>query len=95
MQSVIAMPGQLELFKQYKNTLTEILGEKEAVQHLAQSLFIVCAGSNDVVDYFINPMQPLGYDMNSYADHLVQIASSFLQVHTIHISVFLFSEIRR
>ncbi|THU74405.1 hypothetical protein C4D60_Mb04t32980 [Musa balbisiana] len=76
---VTPMWKQLEFFKEYKRTLTGNLGEKKLTRLLSGSLFIVCAGSNDVVEYFSNPMQQLSHGISSYAEFLIQSASRFLQ----------------
>lgn len=86
---MIAVPNQLELFKQYKNTLKNILGENESARHISESFFLVCAGSNDVVEYFSNPVQRRIYGIDFYADYLVHIASRFLQAITRYIFKFM------
>ncbi|RRT47487.1 hypothetical protein B296_00053714 [Ensete ventricosum] len=78
--SVTPMWKQLEFFKEYKRTLTGNLGEKKLTRLLSGSLFIVCAGSNDVVEYFSDPMQQLSHGISSYAESLIRSASRFLQV---------------
>lgn len=76
------MPDQLELFKEYKEKLKSIAGEKRASEIVSQSLYVVCAGSDDVANtYFITPFRKTRYDIPSYANLLLNSASSFIEVN--------------
>nr|CAD1843777.1 unnamed protein product [Ananas comosus var. bracteatus] len=78
--SVLSMPDQLELFKEYKEKLKSIAGEKRASEIVSQSLYVVCAGSDDVANtYFITPFRKTRYDIPSYANLLLNSASSFIE----------------
>ncbi|XXG86239.1 hypothetical protein AAC387_Pa11g1171 [Persea americana] len=80
--SVLSIWDQLELFKEYKEKLKAIAGEGRAAHIISESLYIVCAGSNDVVLTYFSPTSPyrkMQYDFSSYASFLVQTASSFLE----------------
>lgn len=74
------MPKQLEMFKEYKKRLKAMVGEKRMANITANSLYVVCAGSNDVFTYFSNPLRRLGYGIPEYAEFLIKIASNFVQV---------------
>ncbi|XP_072955825.1 GDSL esterase/lipase EXL3-like [Typha angustifolia] len=77
--SVISMNEQLELFKKYREQLRAIAGEKRAAQIVSRSLFVVCAGSDDIANtYFTTPFRRHEYDIPSYANLLLQSASSFI-----------------
>lgn len=81
LQAVIPILDQLNLFDEYKQKLTEIAGEEKTASIIAESLFIVCAGSDDIANnWFINPIRKLQYDLPSYVDFLMQQASEFLKV---------------
>ncbi|KAK4348977.1 hypothetical protein RND71_031732 [Anisodus tanguticus] len=77
---VISLNGQLVLFKEYMVKLKEIVGEDRKNEILANSLFILVTGSNDITNtYFSTPLRKSYYDVSSYADLLVNSASSFIQ----------------
>ncbi|KAJ8538247.1 hypothetical protein K7X08_014787 [Anisodus acutangulus] len=77
---VISLNGQLILFKEYIVKLKEIVGEDRKNEILANSLFILVTGSNDITNtYFSTPLRKSYYDVSSYADLLVNSASSFIQ----------------
>lgn len=82
LQSVIPVLMQIDLFREYRETLASILGGNRAVlRHFADALFVLCAGSNDLVGYYGDPIRQLaGGGWSSYTDFLVQTASTALQV---------------
>lgn len=81
MQNVIALSGQLEMFIEYIVKLKEIVGEDKKNDILANSLFILVTGSNDITNtYFSTPLRKSYYDISSYADFLLNYDSSFVKV---------------
>ncbi|XP_060199859.1 GDSL esterase/lipase EXL1-like [Lycium barbarum] len=77
---VISLSRQLALFKEYIVKLKEIVGEDRKNEILANSLFILVTGSNDITNtYFSTPLRKSYYNISSYADLLVNSASSFVQ----------------
>ncbi|KAK4739385.1 hypothetical protein R3W88_003082 [Solanum pinnatisectum] len=72
-QSVLSIPKQLELFKEYIGKLKAIVGEAKALEILSNSLFIVLSGHNDIQ---LNPASILN---PSYYELLVKFASNFVQ----------------
>ncbi|CAN4094014.1 unnamed protein product [Withania somnifera] len=77
---VISLNGQLVLFKEYIVKLIQIVGEDRKNEILANSLFLLVTGSNDITNtYFGTPLRKSYYDVSSYADLLVNYASSFVQ----------------
>nr|XP_016440038.1 PREDICTED: GDSL esterase/lipase EXL3-like [Nicotiana tabacum] len=77
---VISLSRQLEMFKEYILKLREIVGEDKKNEILANSLFILVTGTNDIINtYFNTPLRKSYYDVSSYADLLVNSASSFVQ----------------
>uniref|UniRef100_M1ALM4 Zinc finger protein n=1 Tax=Solanum tuberosum TaxID=4113 RepID=M1ALM4_SOLTU len=74
------MSGQLEMFKEYIVKLKEIVGENRKNKILANSLYILVIGSNDITNtYFSTPLRKSYYDISSYADFLLNYGSSFLK----------------
>ncbi|XP_042754619.1 GDSL esterase/lipase At3g43550 isoform X2 [Lactuca sativa] len=78
--SVISLPGQIELFKEYLEKVKSMAGEEAINDILSKGLFVVATGSNDVTNtYFNNPLRRYHFDFESYSRLLVDSASSFLQ----------------
>ncbi|KAL1822896.1 hypothetical protein ACET3Z_009674 [Daucus carota] len=78
--SVLSLPDQLESFKAYISKLKALAGEERANYIIANSLYFVVAGSDDLANtYFIIGSRRLQYDVPSYADLLVNSASTFIQ----------------
>ncbi|KAH0456140.1 hypothetical protein IEQ34_014047 [Dendrobium chrysotoxum] len=78
--SAISMPDQLKLFAEYKEKLKEIAGEERANNIVAESLFVVCSGSDDLANtYFITPFRQAHYDVPSYVNLLIGYSSQFIQ----------------
>ncbi|KAL3340794.1 hypothetical protein AABB24_029100 [Solanum stoloniferum] len=77
---VISLDGQVILFKEYIVKLTELVGEDRKNEILANSLYMLVTGANDITNtYFGMPLRKSYYDVPSYADLLVNFASSFVQ----------------
>ncbi|KAI8549459.1 hypothetical protein RHMOL_Rhmol06G0026200 [Rhododendron molle] len=71
---------QLDLFKEYLAKLKGVVGEARTSVILANSLYVVVAGANDITNtYFGNPLRKLHFDVPSYTDLMVTSASSFVQ----------------
>ena len=81
MQAVLSLPDQLGLFKEYISKLKALVGEERTNYILANSLFLLVAGSDDLANtYFTFGARRLQYDVPSYADLMVDSASTFIQV---------------
>lgn len=90
-QQAISMTQQLNLFKEYKQKLKEIAGEKRANAIISKSIYSVITGTDDLANtYFTTPFRSVEYDLPSYIEFVVQCASSFLQVWLIISSMDLF-----
>lgn len=79
---VISLSDQLSLFEDYKMKLEISVGEEKANTIVANSLYIVAAGNNDIaINYFDNPFQfrRLQYNVSSYTDFMLNCTSTFLQ----------------
>lgn len=58
-----------------------MVGENETNYIIDNTLFVVVAGTNDVLNtYFSIPVRRYKYDINAYADLMIQGASTFIQV---------------
>lgn len=78
--SVLSMDQQLELFDEYKKKVVAIVGAERAATIFSESLYVVCAGSDDVANtYFPTPFRRTVYDIPSYSNLLVGFASDFIQ----------------
>ncbi|XP_062213186.1 GDSL esterase/lipase EXL3-like [Phragmites australis] len=78
--SVISLEQQLSYFDEYRGKLVDIVGEEETEKIIEGSLFVVCAGTDDVANtYFTTPFRSVEYDIPSYVDLLVSGAEAFLR----------------
>ncbi|KAK1388211.1 hypothetical protein POM88_016389 [Heracleum sosnowskyi] len=60
------------------------LGAETTSTILSNNLFVVVAGSNDIINtYFNNPIRRLHYDYSSYTDLLIYSASGFVQPNVV------------
>ncbi|KAF3322129.1 GDSL esterase/lipase EXL3 [Carex littledalei] len=76
----IPMTRQLELFKEYREKVKGILGEKRATELFSESAYLIVAGSDDLASpYFSSPLWSNHYDFSSYADLILHSASGFIQ----------------
>jgi hypothetical protein len=81
-QAVLPMQEELNMFTEYKEKLAGIVGGKAAARIVAESLFLVCARTDDIANnYYLAPVRPLQYDIAAYVDFLVQQASDFMKVN--------------
>ncbi|KAJ3690790.1 hypothetical protein LUZ61_019954 [Rhynchospora tenuis] len=77
--SVLSMSKQLDLFVEYKERLKETAGKDTAASIVAESLYLVCAGSNDILNnFYLGLIRRLQYDISSYVDVLIQQVSDFV-----------------
>ncbi|KAI3724487.1 hypothetical protein L2E82_36266 [Cichorium intybus] len=77
---VLSFADQLNQFKEYIEKLKRIVGEERTQFILANSVFLVVAGSDDLANtYFTIGIRKLQYDISSYTDILVSSASNFIQ----------------
>ncbi|CAI8600131.1 unnamed protein product [Vicia faba] len=79
--SVISMSKQLEMFKAYIERLKGVVGEKRKNFIIANTLFIVVAGSDDLANTYFTIRTPrkLQYDVPAYTDLMVKEASKFVK----------------
>ncbi|KAL2346230.1 hypothetical protein Fmac_000230 [Flemingia macrophylla] len=78
--SVISMSDQLEMFKEYIGKLKNIVGEDRTNFIIANSFYLVVAGSDDIANtYFVARVRQLQYDIPSYTDLMLNSASDFVK----------------
>jgi len=69
------------MFKEYIGKLKGMVGEKRTNFILANSLYLLVAGSDDIAKtYFVVHARILQYDIPSYTDLMVNSASNFIKV---------------
>lgn len=77
--SVLSLNDQLEMFKEYIEKLKVLVGEDGTNFILANSLFMVVAGSDDFANTYFTLRARKEYDVPSYANFMVTSASTFLK----------------
>ncbi|XP_066390637.1 GDSL esterase/lipase EXL3-like isoform X2 [Miscanthus floridulus] len=78
--AVLPMQEELNMFAEYKEKLAGVVGDEAAAGIVADSLFLVCAGTDDIANnYYLAPVRPLQYDISAYVDFLVQQACDFMR----------------
>ncbi|WOL07325.1 GDSL esterase/lipase EXL3-like [Canna indica] len=79
--SVLSMADQMDLFKEYRERVRGVAGEERASSIFSDSLYVVCAGSDDLANnYFLLPhVRMKTYDFPAYANFLARSASSFVE----------------
>lgn len=82
------MDTQLKLFKEYKQRIKAIAGEKTAREIISKSFYLVITGADDLANtYFTTPFRR-NYNLSTYIQLVVQFASKFYQVNIISIWYF-------
>jgi len=75
------MSEQLEMFKEYVEKLKQIAGVDRTNFIIANSFFLVVAGSDDIANtYFTVHARQLQYDIPAYTDLMCNSASDFIKV---------------
>lgn len=78
--SVIPLSEQLKSFQEYITKLKGLVGEDKTNFILANSIFLVVAGSDDIANtYFFLRARKSQYDVPAYTDLMVNSASDFLE----------------
>ncbi|KAM7462534.1 hypothetical protein LguiA_030655 [Lonicera macranthoides] len=77
---VYSLSDQLKMFKEYIEKLKGIVGEEGSNYILANAMFMVIAGTDDLANtYYTLGIGRLHYNLNSYTDLMVENASKFVQ----------------
>ncbi|CAN6481205.1 unnamed protein product [Victoria cruziana] len=75
---VVSLPAQVELFKEYIARLTGVAGEKKANYIVANAMYLLVMGSNDIWStYFTIGLRRKEYDIDSYTSFLVEKVGEF------------------
>ncbi|XP_021759472.1 GDSL esterase/lipase EXL3-like [Chenopodium quinoa] len=79
--NVRTLQDQLNLFRGYIKELKDAVGENTTSTIISKSVYLVCAGSNDITNtYFSLPFARLHYkNVSAYTSAMVNWASSFVQ----------------
>ncbi|KAA3488961.1 GDSL esterase/lipase EXL3-like isoform X1 [Gossypium australe] len=78
--SVLSMADQLNLFKEYIAKLKQLIGEEKKNFIIANSLYLVVAGSDDIANtYFVLGARKMQYDVPAYTDLMLNSATEFLK----------------
>ncbi|XP_043713074.1 GDSL esterase/lipase EXL3-like [Telopea speciosissima] len=78
--SVLSLSDQLNLFKEYMGKLKVITGEERTRSIIAESLYAICTGSDDIANtYFSTPFRNMNYNVPAYTDLMLTSASRFIQ----------------
>lgn len=79
-QSVIPLSAQLDMFKEYIGKLKGIVGEERTNFILANSLFVLVGGSDDIANTYYVVHARLQYDIPAYTDLMSNSATNFVKV---------------
>ncbi|XP_010266838.1 PREDICTED: GDSL esterase/lipase EXL3-like [Nelumbo nucifera] len=77
--SAIPLSDQLKMFKEYIEKVEAAVGEEKTAALISESMYMLCAGSNDLAGYFITTARQFTYDITEYTTLMVQLASTFIQ----------------
>ncbi|KAK7280768.1 hypothetical protein RJT34_25835 [Clitoria ternatea] len=78
--SVISVSAQLDMFKEYIGKLKGVVGEDRTNFILANSIFFVVLGSNDISNtYFFSHVRQAQYNISAYTDLILRSASDFFK----------------
>ncbi|XP_031265521.1 GDSL esterase/lipase EXL3-like [Pistacia vera] len=78
--SVISLSEQLQHFQEYITKLKGLVGEDKTNFILANSIFLVVAGSDDIANtYFTLRVRKALYDVSAYSDLMANSASDFVK----------------
>ncbi|RDX64832.1 GDSL esterase/lipase EXL3, partial [Mucuna pruriens] len=75
--SVLSLSKQLDKFREYKNKITETVGENSTTI-ISKSIYILCSGSNDIANTY-SLFRREKYDIAAYTDFMISQATNFLQ----------------
>ncbi|KNA05802.1 hypothetical protein SOVF_186980 [Spinacia oleracea] len=78
--NVLTLEDQLKYFKGYIKKLKAAVGENRTSAIISESVYLVCAGSNDITNtYFSLPFARLKYNVPAYTSKMVNWSSTFVQ----------------
>ncbi|KAL5147902.1 GDSL esterase/lipase EXL3 [Glycine soja] len=74
---VWSLSDQLDMFREYKNKIMEIVGENRTATIISKGIYILCTGSNDITNTYV--FRRVEYDIQAYTDLMASQATNFLQ----------------
>ncbi|XP_051135189.1 GDSL esterase/lipase At5g45960-like [Andrographis paniculata] len=77
LSNVIPIEKQVEYFKEYKQKVAAAVGKKRAQAHINKAVFVVSAGTNDLV--FGYPVRRQTYNVAAYLNFLLQNTRRLIQ----------------
>ncbi|ESW28179.1 hypothetical protein PHAVU_003G265500 [Phaseolus vulgaris] len=78
--SVMSLTDQLDMFKEYIKKINDAVGGNRTTLIVSKSIYIVCIGSDDIANTYIqSPFRRVEYDISSYTDLMASEASNFLE----------------
>lgn len=73
------MKKELEMFKEYKKKLAAAVGESKALFVISKAVYVICAGSNDAVQYFQSTSTEK-LNLTQYSEQLKDLAIQYVKV---------------
>lgn len=73
------MKKELEMFKEYKKKLAAAVGKSKALFVISKAVYVICAGSNDAVQYFQSTSTEK-LNLTQYSEHLKDMAMQYVKV---------------
>lgn len=91
MQSAFSLADQLLMFNEYAARVKALVGEERRNYILANSVCLLVAGNNDFLNtYFGLTSTRLQYTISSYANLLIDSASTVIQVLYIYVHFYIY-----
>jgi hypothetical protein len=72
------MKRELEMFE-YKKKLASAVGDIKAASVISRAVYVICAGSNDVVQYFQSTSTE-NLNQAQYSERLKEMATQYVKV---------------
>ena len=83
-QPAISLEDQLGMFREYSKKLEELVGVARAKFIIANGLFMVVAGSNDIANtFYLARIRQIHFNIDSYTDFMARYASAFAKVQSL------------
>ncbi|XP_057840552.2 GDSL esterase/lipase At2g42990 isoform X2 [Cryptomeria japonica] len=77
--NVIPFGKQIEYFKEYRKTITGLVGEEEATTIIRKAIFFITIGSNDFGYYFLVSPRRLQFNVQEYTDFLLNTYTVYIK----------------
>ncbi|XP_059067422.1 GDSL esterase/lipase At2g42990-like [Cryptomeria japonica] len=77
--NVIPFGKQIEYFKEYRKTITGLVGEEETTTIIREAIFFITIGSNDIGYYFLVSPRRLQFNVQEYTDFLLNTYTVYIK----------------